>query len=358
MPVGKKITPMKKSPMKFDPVTLAVIAGVKLVGEGIKAYGDWKSSKNQIEEQRDAKKRNRERYYENVETIKGMEINNPYAGIQTQFENPYEDLTINTQQAEFESQQAAQSRANIMSQFGGAAGGSGIAGLAQAMANQATLQRARTSANIGRQEARNQALAAQGAARAQQMEQQAEQRVAYGEYLRQQAENQRTFGLMDAQAGYDASKMASQQNIRFLQNQKTSAITSGVANALGVVGQFAAAGGFSGGTGGGATPAAKTTTELIKPIVEQKIGETPISEFDINNITQSNAFSTPGTSFDLPIVNSNPFAMYDNFSKEQLIDKMGDMMTQGTYDPSSGGESAYIQNLINKASNDPTRYTI
>jgi len=356
MPVGKKTTPMKKSPMKLTGLEIMAIAS--LAGTGIKAYGNWRNSKKQIEQQRDAKKENRERYYENVETIKGMEINNPYAGIQTQFENPYEDLTVNTQQAEFESQQAAQNRANIMSQFGGTAGGSGIAGLAQAMANQATLQRTRTSASIGQQEARNQALAAQGAARAQQMEQQAEQTVAYGEYLRQQGENQRALNLANLQAGYDASKMTSSQNIQALQNRKTSAITGGIAGALGVVGQFARYGGFGGGTGEGATPVANTTTDLLKPIVEQKIGETPISEFDINDITESNAFSTPGTSFDLPIVNSNPFAMYDSFSKEQLIDKIGDMMTQGTYDPSSGGESAYIQNLINQASNDPTRYKI
>lgn len=284
MPVGKKVTPMKKSPMKFEPVTLTIMAAAALGSAGIKAYGNWKNSKKQIEQQRDAKKQNRKRYYENVETIKGMEMNNPYAGIQTQFENPYEDLTVNTQQAEFEERRAAQNRANIMSQFGGAAGASGIAGLAQAMANQATLQRARASASIGQQESRNQAMAAQGAARVQQMEQQAEQRFAYGEYLRQQGENQRALNLANLQAGYDASKMTSKQNIQTLQNQKTSAITGGIADALNVVGQFAGAGGFSGGTGGGGGTTSMPQLSMIPD--DYQLGDEITGE--LTNVNETN----------------------------------------------------------------------
>ena len=45
-------------------------------------------------------------------------------------------------------EQAAQSRANVLDSLRGAAGPSGIAGLAQAMANQATADRARASASI------------------------------------------------------------------------------------------------------------------------------------------------------------------------------------------------------------------
>ena len=60
------------------------------------------------------------------------DVENMYANL----ENPYEDLIVNKQQAEFEAQQGAQNRANIMSNLQGAAGSSGIAGLAQAMANQ------------------------------------------------------------------------------------------------------------------------------------------------------------------------------------------------------------------------------
>ena len=70
-------------------------------------------------------------------------------------ENSFEDLTVNTQQAEFEAQQNAQNQANIMSSMAGAAGGSGIAALAQSMANAGALQAQKASASIGAQEADN-----------------------------------------------------------------------------------------------------------------------------------------------------------------------------------------------------------
>ena len=105
------------------------------------------------------------------------DIKNPYADLKTEFENlyegmenPYEDLTVNMRAAEFQAEQGAQQRANILSALRGAAGGSGIAGLAQSLANQGAVQAQQISANIGQQEAANQRLAAQGAAQIQQME--------------------------------------------------------------------------------------------------------------------------------------------------------------------------------------------
>ena len=104
---------------------------------------------------------------EQKEEYKSMQFKNPFAGMQNKFanlENTYEDLTVNQQQAQFQAQQGAQQRSNIMQSLRGAAGGSGIAGLAQAMANQGQLQTQRISADIGKQESRNQALMAKGAA--------------------------------------------------------------------------------------------------------------------------------------------------------------------------------------------------
>ena len=105
------------------------------------------------------------------------DIKNPYADLKTEFENiyegmenPYEDLTVNMRAAEFQAEQGAQQRANILSALRGAAGGSGIAGLAQSLANQGAVQAQQISASIGQQEAANQRLAAQGAAQIQQME--------------------------------------------------------------------------------------------------------------------------------------------------------------------------------------------
>ena len=61
---------------------------------------------------------------------------------------------------ELQSQKSAQSRANVMQGMQGAAGGSGIAALAQTMANQGAQDAAKEGAMIGDQEAANQKAAA------------------------------------------------------------------------------------------------------------------------------------------------------------------------------------------------------
>tara|TARA_R110000765_G_scaffold120713_2_gene216483 strand:- start:985 stop:1812 length:828 start_codon:yes stop_codon:yes gene_type:complete len=91
---------------------------------------------------------------------------NQFANAQNQFanlENTAEDLTVNTQQADFEREQFQQSQANLLQNLQGSAGGSGVAGLAQALANQGASQARSSSASIGAQESQNQALAAQQA---------------------------------------------------------------------------------------------------------------------------------------------------------------------------------------------------
>jgi len=90
-----------------------------------------------------------------------LDTSNPFS----QLENPYEDLTINKQAAEFQAQQEQQGLANTMGAMSGAAGGSGIAALAQAMANQQSQNLQRASADIGRQERENVMTHAQFTAR-------------------------------------------------------------------------------------------------------------------------------------------------------------------------------------------------
>ena len=93
------------------------------------------------------------------EEYRAMEFTNPYAGMENQYaENVYEDLTVNQQQAQFQAQQGAQQRANILGGLRGAAGTSGIAGLAQSLAGQGQLQAQQISASMGQQEAMNQQL--------------------------------------------------------------------------------------------------------------------------------------------------------------------------------------------------------
>lgn len=81
-----------------------------------------------------------------------------------------EDLTVNQAEAEFTRQQQQQSQANIMQQMRGAAGGSGIAALAQTLANQGSIDAQKAAASIGTQEAANQKAAAEEAAKIQSLE--------------------------------------------------------------------------------------------------------------------------------------------------------------------------------------------
>ena len=82
-------------------------------------------------------------------------------------ENAYEDLTVNRQQAEFERNMFRQQQASTMAGLQGAAGSSGIAGLAQAMSNQAMVQSQKAAGSIGLQESRNQMYKAQEASKIQ-----------------------------------------------------------------------------------------------------------------------------------------------------------------------------------------------
>ena len=169
---------------------------------------------------------------------KDMKFTNPYENM----ENPFEDLTVNQQQAQFQAQQGAQQRANILGGLKGAAGGSGIAGLAQAMANQGQLQTQQISASIGQQESRNQALMAKGAAAADMAER-------GGAAALQQAESSRTSTLLGMEQGAMAginqgvqSAYANQQSaigmeaeMKAANQQMWGSIIGGVAGAAGTV---------------------------------------------------------------------------------------------------------------------------
>jgi len=99
-----------------------------------------------------------------MDEYKSQSFSNPYA------ENVFEDLTVNQKQAQFQVQQGNQQRSDLLQNLKGAAGGSGIAGLAQSLANQGVLQTQRISAGIGQQESANQRAAAQGQLQVQQGE--------------------------------------------------------------------------------------------------------------------------------------------------------------------------------------------
>ena len=153
-------------------ITAAIIGGSVVAAGGLAKLGmSLSGRKARKQEQEDAKEAMKKRMteYENLDT------SNLNANVTNQFtnmENTYEDMTVNQQQAQFQAQQGRQQRANIMSNLSGAAGGSGIAGLAQAMAQQGQLATQAASASIGMQEAKIQGLQAGEASRLQTAERQ------------------------------------------------------------------------------------------------------------------------------------------------------------------------------------------
>ena len=147
---------------------------------------------------------------------------NTYAGLQNQFaglenmyegmENRFEDMTVDMRAADFQVQQGQQQRANIMQGLRGAAGTSGVAGLAQAMASQGQLQSQQISAGISQQERQNQMMAAQEGARIDQLQRgagmQLQQQRAAGA---QQLQSQQAAGAMQQQQMQMAGAAQQQQ---------------------------------------------------------------------------------------------------------------------------------------------------
>jgi len=109
-------------------------------------------------------------YDQAMQAYLSQDVSNPFLNMQ----NVYEDLTVNTQAADFAAAQQAQGLSDIMGQTKQAAGGSGIAALAQSLAAQQAQSAQAASASIGQQEAGIQRLAAGEAGRIQGMERQGE----------------------------------------------------------------------------------------------------------------------------------------------------------------------------------------
>lgn len=143
----------KKSPLKQD---LAGIGGPIAQGVGglMGIAGGIIGSGKRRREQRAAQaemSRNKERY-SNLDT----------SNLAANLDNAYEDLSVNTGAADFAREQAQQGQANVMGSMGAAAGGSGIAAMAQALAGSSNQQAQQSAVSIGQQESQNQMKAAGG----------------------------------------------------------------------------------------------------------------------------------------------------------------------------------------------------
>jgi hypothetical protein len=132
---------------------VGVVGGVMKMSAASKAKKEAAAAQKKAKKELDAKKKQ----YEALDT----------SNLNKNMENKMEDLTINQKGMDLQNQQGQQQRANIMDQMGGAAGGSGIAALAQSMANTGQLAAQKSGAMIGDQESANQAKSATEAARVQ-----------------------------------------------------------------------------------------------------------------------------------------------------------------------------------------------
>ena len=176
---------------------------------------------------------------EQKQEYRSFEFKNPYENL----ENYYEDLTVNTQAADYQRGMVQQQQANIMQSLRGAAGGSGVAGLAQALANQGIVQAQQISAGIGQQEQRNQMMARKGASAA-------DMAFRGGEAMVQSAEMQRQStmlgieygGMAGANAGVQGAygnQMAGLGMQAGMANASLSATAGMVSAGIGAVGSIA-----------------------------------------------------------------------------------------------------------------------
>jgi flagellar motor protein MotB len=163
-------------------------------------------------------------------------MTNPYAGVKNPYadmENVYEDQTVDLKAAEFAKEQNQQQAANIMQSLKGAAGGSGVAGLAQVLANQGAKQAQQASASIAQQEQANQARARAEAGRLQQLELEGAQKADLME--REGARMVEQFDLQKQEKMLDIAsqrKAAADQAIANAEAQKSSMISGLVTGGL------------------------------------------------------------------------------------------------------------------------------
>ena len=142
---------------------LGVASGVAGVATGlVKTVGSLFGGGARRREQRRARKE--------FNKLKTEYSNRDTSNLMLGQENVYEDLTVNQQEARFLGEQQQQSLSNTLNQNRQASGGSGIAALAQAMANQQSRNLAASAVSIGQQERANQQLQQAEAGRIQQAE--------------------------------------------------------------------------------------------------------------------------------------------------------------------------------------------
>ena len=215
-------------------MSFAALVTVAAIGLGTAAAagtGKAISGKVQREKARKAKEAEQAELEKFKQEYAALDTSNPFANM----ENVFEDLTVNQLQAQFQREQAQQSQANILEQMRGAAGGSGIAALAQTLSRQSQLQAQQASVSIGQQEQQQQMLERQEAAKIQGQER-------AGELMSREAEASKLQTLM----GMKAEDVSAEARKELMAQQAMMSGFSDIAQA----GLGAAEGAVSGMTGG------------------------------------------------------------------------------------------------------------
>ena len=224
---------------------MAIPLAVPLISAGVNVLGSifGASRANKAKRRAEADERIRRAEMDRLKNIySNIDTSNPFLNM----ENTMEDLTINQQAAQFQSQQFQQSQANILNTLRSSAGGSGIASLAQSLAQQGQLAAQRSAADIGLQESRNRALTAQQAARIQQQERR-------GELISRQQQRDQAGTLL----GMSQSEVAAARNqAQMAQQAKMGAISGGIQGLTSLAGSVIRApeGTFGSSSGGNADP--------------------------------------------------------------------------------------------------------
>jgi hypothetical protein len=210
-------------------------------------------AKRQARKARQREKRARVEMRRLEDIYSNIDTSNPYLNM----ENTMEDLTINQQQAQFEAQRFQQSQANTLAALRGAAGGSGIASLAQQLAQSGQLAAQRASASIGAQEAANQRLSRQEASRLQTLERR-------GEIISRQQQRDQVGTLLGMRQSEAAAAREQRVNA---QQARADAISSGISGFMSGVSDVVGSGVFGGGGNNPATYDGGQLDTVLNPSV-------------------------------------------------------------------------------------------
>jgi hypothetical protein len=189
-----------------------VVGGLTGIASGI--IGSGRRKREQAAAQKE--------YDQTKSAFENLDTSNVYKDM----ENTMEDLTVNQEAAKFAAQQNQQSQANIMNTMSGAAGGSGIAAMTQALMGQTQAGNRQASIDLGKQEQANQAAERKQAGNLQLYERK-------GELISRDAENEKASTLL----GMSQQRLGAANQAR---QDATNAIVGGVGSLASVAGTAAA----------------------------------------------------------------------------------------------------------------------